>query len=205
VRHAVILAHPAPSSFNAGVAKIYVDAVRGFGDAADLRDLYAQAFDPCLRADELPWRKDFALHDDVAAERAVIGAAEVIVFVYPLWFNAPPAILKGYVDRVLGMGFAYEAGESDARPLLSGKSLVSISTSGAPGAWAQQSGAISRLRAAFDEHVAAVCGLAVLEHLHLGGVTPGIRADAAEALFDQVRAMALRLFAPALARPEDDR
>lgn len=201
MRHAIILGHPDPSSFNAGAAKTYADTVRTLGHQADLRDLYAQRFQPCLQLGELPWRDDFAVPADVATERETIASADVVVLVYPFWFNAAPAIIKGYVERVFGMGFGYEPAETGTRPLLTGKSLVTVSTSGAPDAWVDQTGAIERLRKSFDEHVAAVCGLAVLEHLHLGGVTPGIRADAAEAMFEQVRAMARRLFAGAASGP----
>ncbi len=201
MRHAIILGHPDPSSFNAGAAGAYAEAVGTLGQQADLRDLYAQRFQPCLQLGELPWRDDFAVPADVAAEREVIARADVIVLVYPFWFNAPPAIIKGYVERVFGMGFGYGSAAAGTRPLLAGKSLVSISTSGAPGAWLDQTGALERLRKGFDEHVATVCGLAVLEHLHLGGVTPGIRPDAAEAMFDEVRAMARRLFAAAASGP----
>jgi NAD(P)H dehydrogenase (quinone) len=197
MRHAVIMGHPNPASFNAGVAASYVEAVRELGHTAGLRDLYAQGFQPCLQACELPWRDDFAAPADVEAERQAIADTDVIVLVYPLWFNAPPAIIKGYVERVFGLGFGYSAAAPGTRPLLAGKRLVSVTTSGAPGAWVDQTGAMDHLRKGFDEHVAAVCGLSVLEHLHLGGVTPGIRADAAEAMFDEVRAMARRLFAPA--------
>ncbi len=201
MRHAIILGHPDPSSFNAGVAITYVDAVRALGHEAELRDLYAQRFQPCLQLGELPWRDDFAVPADVATEREAIARADVIVLVYPLWFNAPPAMIKGYVERVFGMGFGYQPAAVGTRPRLTGKSLISVSTSGAPGAWVDQTGAIDRLRRGFDEHVAAVCGLAVLEHLHLGGVTPGIRADAAEAMFEQVQATARRLFTGAASGP----
>jgi NAD(P)H dehydrogenase (quinone) len=55
---------------------------------------------------------------------------------------------------------------------------------------------VARLRAAFDDHVAAVCGLSVVEHLNLGGATPGIRKDAAEDMLQEVVAMVRRLFGP---------
>ena len=196
MRHLVILSHPDPESFNASVASTYVGAARGRGVLAELRDLYALGFDPRLPAQELPWRRDFALRDDVVAERAALTTADVIVFVYPLWYNAPPAMLKGYAERVLGMGFGYESAALGTRPLLGDKRLVTISTSGAPEAWVDQTGALQRLRAGFDDHIGAVCGLRVLEHLHLGGVTPGIRADAAEAMLDQVRDLAQKVSSP---------
>lgn len=192
MRHVIILAHPDPASFNASVAKRYAAAVEALGDEADLRDLYALGFDPRLPARELPWRSDFGVAGEVVAERKALEPAQVLVFVYPLWFNAPPAMLKGYVERVFA-----PAAEPGARPWLSGKSLVTISTSGAPQDWVDQTGALARLRAGFDDHLAAVCGLAVLEHLNLGGVTPGIRRDAGQAMLDEVASLARRLFAPA--------
>jgi NAD(P)H dehydrogenase (quinone) len=194
MRHAVILAHPDPHSFNAAVAAAYVAATREIGHEATLRDLYRLDFDPRLGASELPWHDPFAPGADALAERAILADADVIVFVYPLWFNAPPAMLKGYVERVLGMGFGYAAAAPGTRPLLAGKQLVSVSTSGAPGAWAEQTGALAHLRAGFDDHLAAVCGLTVRDHLHLGGVTPGIRDDSVEAMLDEVRDLAGRLF-----------
>jgi NAD(P)H dehydrogenase (quinone) len=196
MRHAVILSHPDPASFNAAIARSYVAAVKALGQSAVVRDLYAEAFDPRLPAIELPWSPHYALAPAVAAERGRLATADVIAFVYPLWFNAPPAMLKGYVERVFGMGFGYGPADNGTRPLLMGKSLVSISTSGAPTAWVGQTGAMQRLREGFDDHLAAVCGLSVLDHLHLGGVTPGIRADAGQAMLDKVTQMVRRHFAP---------
>lgn len=197
MRHVAVLAHPSPKSFNASVARAWFSAVRGLGHSVELRDLYAMGFDPRLKAAELPWTKGFAPGADVEAERRVIAASDVITFVYPLWFNAPPAILKGYVERVLGWGFGYGEAAPGTRPLLNGKLLVSITTSGAPDAWVGQTGAVERLRADFDEHLAAVCGLRVLEHRHFGGVTPGIRADAVQDMLADVTRMAEALFQPA--------
>jgi len=197
MRHAVILSHPDSASFNASIAKTYAAAVEALGQTVLVRDLYAEAFDPCLPASELPWSPHYALAPAVAAERARLAVTDVIVFVYPLWFNAPPAMLKGYVERVFGMGFGYGSADFGTRPLLMGKSLVSISTSGAPNAWVGQTGAMQRLREGFDDHLAAVCGLAVLDHLHLGGITPGIREDAGQVMLDKVAQLVRRHFAPA--------
>jgi NAD(P)H dehydrogenase (quinone) len=194
MKHVVILAHPNPASFNAAVAKAYVEALRALGDEAVLRDLYAMDFDPRLKAAELPWSPNFAPAPDVITERVMIAGADAICFVYPFWFNAPPAMIKGYVERVLGTGFGFASDEAGMRPLMSGKLMVSISTSGAPNAWVNQTHALERLTTGFDDHLASVCGLSVLEHLHLGAVTPGIRPDAAEGMLADVKALAQRHF-----------
>ena len=196
MKHAIILAHPNPQSFNAAVARVYAETVRSFGDEAEIRDLYQMGFDPRLRADELPWAKGAQPHADVVAERERLADARAFVFVYPLWFNAPPAILKGYLDRVFGPGFAYGRASGGTEPLLHGRLLLSITTSGAPDQWVDQTGAVNILRHAFDDHIAEVCGFSVVDHVHLGGVTPGIRADVIEGLLDQVRQVARRCFAP---------
>ncbi|MGA0604083.1 NAD(P)H-dependent oxidoreductase [Caulobacter sp. KR2-114] len=197
MEHAVILAHPNPASVNAVLAGAYADTVRSLGHQVVVRDLYAIGFDPCLHADELPWAPGFAPRPDVVAERALLANARVIAFVYPFWFNAPPAMLKGYVDRVFGEGFGFGPAAGGTSPLLTGRSLISISTSGAPDHWVARTSALTDLRRGFDDHVSAVCGLTVLEHVHVGGVTPGIRPDAVEAMAARVADSARKHFAPA--------
>jgi NAD(P)H dehydrogenase (quinone) len=196
MKHAVILAHPSRNSFNAAVARAYAEAVKAFGDEVVFRDLYHLNFDPRLQALEMPWIKGYAPGDDVVIERSLLKDVKVFVFVYPLWFNAPPAMLKGYVDRVFGYGFGYEASGGGSAPLLSGRCLASFTTSGAPDSWVEETGAVKSLRHAFDDHVGAMCGPAVLEHKHFGGITPRLTEDAARANLRAVRDTAVRLFAP---------
>lgn len=108
-RHAVILAHPDENRFNAAVARTWCEAARKCEHEAELRDLYRLGFNPVLKATEQPRPDLYAMSNDVAAELAVIASADIFVLVYPVWFGAPPAILKGYVDRVLGSGFSHGA------------------------------------------------------------------------------------------------
>jgi NAD(P)H dehydrogenase (quinone) len=197
MKHAVIVAHPNPGSFNCAVAQAYAEAVRAFGDEAVVRDLYHLNFDLRLQALEIPWAKGYAPGDDVVIERQVLKDAKVFVLVYPLWFNAPPAMLKGYIDRVFGMGFGYQPAHGASEPLLQGRSLVSFTTSGAPGRWIEETGAVRALRSAFDDHIAEMCGLAVLEHHHFGGVIPNLSPELVGGMLGEVRETARKLFAPA--------
>lgn len=68
-----------------------------------VRDLYRLNFDPRLRARELPDHEGYAARPDVRRERSAIEDADVFALFYPLWFNAAPAIMKGYMDQVFGM------------------------------------------------------------------------------------------------------
>jgi NAD(P)H dehydrogenase (quinone) len=107
-------------------------------------------------------------------------------------------MLKGYVDRVFGMGFGYEPDTRGGNTgLLDGKKLISFTTSGAPDAWVKDTGALDGLVKGFDRHLAAVCGMTVVDHVNFGGVTPGITAEAVSDMLDQVRDAVRRAFDPA--------
>jgi NAD(P)H dehydrogenase (quinone) len=187
MKHAIVVAHPKQESFVTTIARAYRDAVLHRKQNVTFRDLYRANFDACLHDDEIPWAKDFTIHPDVAAERAAVGDAEVFAFFYPLWLNAPPAILKGYLERVFGFGFAYGRGASGNQPLLRGRKLISFSSSGAPTDWVIQTGAWQAVRTLFDAHFASVCGMEVVDHIHFGAIVPGIRADAVAKHVESVR------------------
>jgi NAD(P)H dehydrogenase (quinone) len=194
-KHAIIVAHPNAESFNLSVARLYQRSVEALGAKTVLRDLYRINFDPALKDGEIPRPAGFAAGVDVATERALIGDANVFAFVYPLWFNAPPAMLVGYIQRVFGMGFGYglqNAGQN-ARLLL-GRSMISFSSSGAPAEWLRTEGGWSALRNLFDDHVADVCGMTVLDHRHYGRVLNATPAARLEAHFRDVRATVERCF-----------
>lgn len=197
MKHAVVFAHPNPQSFTATMAQAWADAARQHGAEVIVRDLYTLDFDPRLARDELPGDQGATPRADVAAERRLLAEVEVIVLVYPFWFNAPPAILKGYVDRVFGMGFGYAAGAGGAEPLLGGRKLISITSSGAPLAWVRDTGAWRALRLLFDAHIGEVCGLEVLDHRHFGEITSGIREDAVRDCVRDVAALFRSHFARA--------
>jgi len=187
MKHAIILAHPNPQSLNATVAAAYATGVEALGQQVLLRDLYRMDFDPRLKAGEIPTAQGFRAGADVVAERELLGDVDVIAFVYPFWFNAPPAILKGYVDRVFGMGFGYEPGVGGTESLLDGRKLISFTTSGAPDRWVQDTGALQALMTLFDRHLGAMCGLQVVDHVHVGGIVSNITPEAVDDVVDGVR------------------
>ncbi|MDI1365527.1 MAG: NAD(P)H-dependent oxidoreductase [bacterium] len=198
MHHAVILAHPKPTSFCGAVARTCAEHLRAMNHKVIVRDLYALDFDPRLKADELPTASGAVAAADVIAERGLLADVSNFIFVYPFWFNAPPAMLKGYVDRVFGMGFGYAPMGGGAEPLLDGKTLLSFSTSGAPDAWVNSTGALKALMTVFDLHVSGVCGLRVLDHKHFGGVVSNMTEESGDEILEQVRTRLDDLFEPAL-------
>lgn len=173
MKHAVIFAHPNQQSFTASVAEAYAKACEALGHRVIRRDLYRIGFDPCLKPEEIPTSPTFRPAPDVVAERELLKNCDVFALIYPLWLNSPPAILKGYLERVFGFGFAYGGDGHSYNPLLKGRKLISFSSSGAPTAWVKQTGAFGAIQNLFDNYFAELCGMTSLQHVHFGSTTPG--------------------------------
>jgi NAD(P)H dehydrogenase (quinone) len=128
----VILAHPSPESFNHAIAEAAVNTLAGNGHQVIYHDLYEENFDPVLTAAEISRNAD--LSDIVESHCEEIAQAEGIVIVHPNWWGQPPALLKGWIDRVLRPGIAYEFNEGDSgegvpRGLLKARTAIIFNTS----------------------------------------------------------------------------
>jgi putative NADPH-quinone reductase len=131
----VILAHPNPGSFNHAIAETAVAELRRRGHVVSFHDLCQEGFDPVLPATELS--PEAVLPPAVAAHCDEIAAAGGIVIVHPNWWGQPPAILKGWVDRVLRPGVAYRFLEGDKGAgipvgLLKARAAIVFNTSNTP-------------------------------------------------------------------------
>jgi NAD(P)H dehydrogenase (quinone) len=131
----VILAHPNPQSFNHVIAKTAVSQLKQNNHQIAFHDLYAENFDPILPTEEIP--KGAALSPDIASHCWEIARADGIIIVHPNWWGQPPAILKGWTDRVIRPGVAYEFLEGDEGEgipvgLLKAKAALVFNTSNTP-------------------------------------------------------------------------
>jgi NAD(P)H dehydrogenase (quinone) len=131
----LILAHPSPGSFNHAIAETARQTLLRSGHTVFFHDLYAEGFDPILPVHEIP--KGAALPPEIARHCAEITAADGIIVVHPNWWGQPPAILKGWIDRVFRPGAAYEFldgddGEGVPVGLLKAKTAVVFNTSNTP-------------------------------------------------------------------------
>jgi NAD(P)H dehydrogenase (quinone) len=108
----VILAHPDRHSFNRAIAATTVSVLHNIGHTVFFHDLYAEKFPPVLTAGEIA--RDARLSQVINRHCAEIMETEGIVIVHPNWWGGPPAILKGWIDRVIRPGMAYEFNEGDS-------------------------------------------------------------------------------------------
>jgi NAD(P)H dehydrogenase (quinone) len=135
----VVLAHPRTESFTHAIAQRACDGLRAGGHEVHLLDLHALGFTTAMSADERhAYHTESPILDPMVAEHAaLLQRTEALVFVYPTWWSGMPAILKGWLERVLvpGVGFRFNA-RGKVRPGLTNvRRLVGISTYGSPWAY----------------------------------------------------------------------
>jgi NAD(P)H dehydrogenase (quinone) len=128
----IILAHPDRCSFNHAIAQSAVERLKKNGHGVFFHDLYGEYFDPLLTGEEI--KRDVSLPRAIKEHCEEIRKAEGIIIVHPNWWGQPPAILKGWIDRVIRPGIAYEflegdAGEGIPKGLLRAKAAIVFNTS----------------------------------------------------------------------------
>ena len=132
MRVSLILAHPKPGSFNHAIAQAALQTLRQNGHQVYFHDLCMEGFDPIMPYQEIP---KGAFVDHVIQKHChEIAHAEGIIIVHPNWWGQSPAILKGWIDRVIRPGVAYEflegdSGEGVPRGLLQAKAALVFNTS----------------------------------------------------------------------------
>jgi NAD(P)H dehydrogenase (quinone) len=145
----IVYAHPNPRSFNAAMKDVAVDVLTARGHDVRLSDLYAMNFDPVGGPRDFTDLEDpscFRYQREQVRAQASAGfvpllqqemdkllKADFILFQFPLWWFSMPAILKGWVDRVFAMGFAYSDTERFDTGIFRGKrAMLAVTTGGLP-------------------------------------------------------------------------
>ena len=132
----VIYGNPVPDSFGATLHQTVLDGLTRAGHTIDDLDLYAEGFSPALtEIERRGYDESPANEASVAPYVARLRAAEALVFCFPTWWYATPAIVKGYLDRVLlpGVAFHLPQGGGDIRPALTHiQKLGVVTTTGSP-------------------------------------------------------------------------
>jgi putative NADPH-quinone reductase len=132
----LVLAHPNSDSFCRAIAERACAGLRSAGHDVQVLDLYALGFRAAMsRDDHIAYHGDHPAIDPMVAEHgALIKRSDALVFVYPTWWSSLPAILKGWLERVMVPGVAFVFNDNGkVRPGLGNvRRIVGISTYGSP-------------------------------------------------------------------------
>ncbi|OYY69981.1 NAD(P)H-dependent oxidoreductase [Sphingomonas sp. 28-63-12] len=148
----IVHAHHEPTSFNAAMTERAVAVLTDAGHQVIVSDLYAMGFDPVSdrrnfdsvanpdRLDQQAEEKWASAQQgftaDLQAEINKLRRADLVIFQFPIWWMAMPAIMKGWIDRVFALGVAYGGGRWFDRGVLAGKkAMLSVTMGGGPGAY----------------------------------------------------------------------
>lgn len=144
----VVYAHPEPRSFSAAMKNLAVEVLQAAGHQVQVSDLYALNFTPAGGPADFTLREDpnffhyqreqihatasNSFTPELHAEMDKLLWADLVIFHFPLWWFSLPAILKGWVDRVFAMGFAYGGGQRHETGVFRGKRAMLAFTTGGP-------------------------------------------------------------------------
>jgi NAD(P)H dehydrogenase (quinone) len=182
VKILLVYAHPEPKSFNGQMRDVALSTLRNNGHEVRESDLYAMNFNP------IAGRGDFLHHvdpdffhlqteqdrayahqtfaEDIRSEQEKIEWCELVLFQFPLWWQSLPAVLKGWIDRVLARSFAYGPGRVFETGLLRGKKAMCALTTGSSEQLLSPSGFYGRTVEELLRHLLhgtlAFCGMKVL-------------------------------------------
>jgi NAD(P)H dehydrogenase (quinone) len=144
-----VYAHPEPKSFNGSLKDTALAALQEKGHEVKLSDLYAMNFNPVLNEGDFTERKKpdvfkpffeaiqasktGAFAPDIKEEMEKVKWADLLIFQFPIFFTFMPAIMKGWIDRVLAPGFGFNPVTNSAYDtgLFKEKSAMLVTTTGA--------------------------------------------------------------------------
>jgi putative NADPH-quinone reductase len=139
VRVLLVVAHPDAGSFTHACATTATTTLRDAGHHVDVLDLYALGVRAAMSADErVAYEGDSPLVDPLIAEHAaLVQQAEALVFAYPTWWSSFPAILKGWLDRVMtpGVSFVFDERRIVRPGLRHVRHIVGLTSYGSPRAY----------------------------------------------------------------------
>ena len=145
----IVHAHPEPKSFCSALKDLSAETFRKNGHEVQISDLYAMKFNPIggahdfkkaenadyfkYQSEQVNAYQNDLYAEDLKTEMDKLVSADIVIFSFPLWWFGLPAILKGWVDRVFAMGFAYGAGKGVYDTgVFKGKKSMAIFTTGGP-------------------------------------------------------------------------
>lgn len=168
MRTLLVVAHPDPDALIHGMVGCFARRLAQSGSELDLVDLYKDDFSPVVGAEEYSEWQSQAVPDEIAGYQQRLKAADNLVLAYPVWWATPPAIMQGWLQRVMTNGFAFAFDENGQRGLLSHRAGLMVNV-GSPNS--------SNLSAQYIEPIQGVlkyCGIVDIKTCVNWGIYPDV-------------------------------
>lgn len=170
MKYLIILGHPSIESLN----KVINDEISLLFKSQEknvvIRNLYEIGFNPVLTKEELLSQYTKRTSEDVLKEQEYVKNADIIIFIYPLWWVGMPAIVKGYIDRVFSYGFAYSIENNFVKKLLTGKTVMIINTHRMSTLDYEKKGVYDSISILTHKNIFEFCGMEVILHYYFESI-----------------------------------
>ncbi len=160
----IVFTHPNSSSFNHALLDRISAGLVHSGHEIRVKDLYQENFNPVLSSEELSQLHQGNIPTRIGNEHEQLLWAEGLVFIYPLWWFTPPAMLKGWFDVILTNGVAFEYSKDGAKGLLTHKKALVMITAGASEEYFAENDALEISYRPITDGTLAFCGINDVSH-----------------------------------------
>ncbi|MDX1654274.1 MAG: NAD(P)H-dependent oxidoreductase [Candidatus Competibacteraceae bacterium] len=189
----IVYAHPNPRSFNNAILGTVDTTLRERRHTTRIKDLYRLGRKVILDAEDLGRIHQRDIPEDILREQADMAWAQGLVFIYPIWWFGPPAILKGWIDRVFVRGFAFDFTKEGMKGLLGHEKALVLTTLGGDEATYRRNdwqGIISR---PLTDGTLSYCGVQDITHRAFYQV-PSVGDESRRGMLEEVRTLTREVF-----------
>ena len=176
----IVFTHPNTSSFNHALLDNVSNGLKQAGHEVKVKNLYQENFNPVLDANDLSGLHQEQIPERITKEQEQLLWADGLVFIYPLWWYSPPAMLKGWFDVVLSNGVAFEYSDKGVKGLLQHKKALVLITAGSTEDYFNKNDSVEISYRPLTEGTLGFCGIENISHhiyYDIGGGTDEKRAE----------------------------
>lgn len=186
MKHLIVYVNPDTESFSHRILETVKDYSLEKGHEVEVRDLYKMNFNPVLSLEELrALDKDNSVSADVKEEQKYLDWAEVVTFIYPIWWQIP-AMMKGYMDRVFSYEYAYVYTDKGPKGLLGDKKVFRFNSMGTHREVYEKNGLRVAYESAIDEGILQSTGMKVVES-RLFGPSPRRNKELGDKYLEEIK------------------
>ncbi|HOZ30830.1 MAG TPA: NAD(P)H-dependent oxidoreductase [Bacteroidales bacterium] len=191
MRALIVYANYKEPSFTSSIRDVLAETFHNNGHEVVTRNLYEIKFNPVLSKRDLESIAIEVVPVDIMNEQKFIQWADLICFVYPVWWSGMPAILKGYIERVFVMGYAFEFRGNDVIPLLNNKKVAIFNTTSPKNVY-QSEESFKALNIITKDCIFGFCGMNVVEHKYFKAL-PDAKEKEKAVIFNKLKDIATKL------------